>query len=58
MKAFDDTKCGRTRYSNLVKVIWLRMRADVKVGVCLSDGIDSSVIAGVVAHLVKTRHDY
>ena len=35
--------------------IRLRLRADVPVGVYLSGGIDSSVIAGMVVHLVKEQ---
>lgn len=40
----------------LLDSIALRLRADVPIGIYLSGGVDSSVIAGMATHLIKERN--
>lgn len=52
-KAYDGREeelIGSIR-EKLINAIKLRLRSDVEVGSCLSGGIDSSAIAGIVHHL-------
>lgn len=39
----------------LVNAIKLRLRSDVEVGSCLSGGLDSTIIAGIVKHLQPNK---
>ena len=50
----DPIECVNTLRTLLHDAVRLRLRADVRVGTCLSGGLDSSSIATLAAEL---RHD-
>ena len=46
-----ESELIETIEKKLVNAIKLRLRSDVEVGSCLSGGLDSTIIAGIVKHL-------
>ena len=51
----SDAEMITTTRELLLDAVRQRLRADVRVGVSLSGGLDSSVVAGMVAHLMRTE---
>jgi asparagine synthetase B (glutamine-hydrolysing) len=39
----------------LLQAVQVRLHADVLIGIYLSGGIDSAIIAGMAAHLIKQK---
>lgn len=40
----------------LLQAVQVRLHADVPIGIYLSGGIDSAIIAGMAAHLIKQEN--
>ena len=51
----SEAEIIQTIEEKLVKAIQLQLRSDVEVGSCLSGGLDSSIIAGIVKHLQPNK---
>lgn len=56
VNAKSDTELIQTIEDKLIKAIKIRLRSDVEIGSCLSGGLDSSIIAGIVKHLQPDKH--
>ncbi len=52
----SDAEIIETIEEKLVNAINLRLRSDVNIGACLSGGLDSSIIAGIVKHLQPEKY--
>ncbi|MES2764191.1 MAG: asparagine synthase (glutamine-hydrolyzing) [Bacteroidota bacterium] len=51
----SDLEIIETIEQKLIHAIDIRLRSDVEVGSCLSGGLDSTIIAGIVKHLQPGR---
>jgi len=54
---YDYADPVKTFRELLIDSVKLRMRSDVPVGVCLSGGVDSSVIAGIITKILGGKID-
>lgn len=57
VNSLDETDSINTYRKAFEKAVELRLRADVKVGTCLSGGLDSSAIASVASKLYHKKSD-
>ncbi|MFA5233466.1 MAG: asparagine synthase (glutamine-hydrolyzing) [Sulfurimonas sp.] len=53
----DENSSVDAYKSKLIEAITLRLRSDVKVGTCLSGGLDSSSIAAIASKIYKKKSD-
>jgi asparagine synthase (glutamine-hydrolysing) len=51
----DENSSIETYKARLIDAITLRLRSDVKVGTCLSGGLDSSSIAAIASNIYNTK---
>jgi asparagine synthase (glutamine-hydrolysing) len=54
----DETEISRKIQEILISAVQLRMRSDVPVGSCLSGGLDSSILIGILFDLNQVNDGY